>query len=405
MRKGAGLWHSIVALIYFFFNALWLPFGMLYTHLMSPFFYFYLLVKRRGVVLFPLFVFLIPFSVAHIIVGVKWESFIISNGLLISTYIVASTFAYAAPRFLNLKRIYRQLLIANFFFALVCVGLLFTPWKELVWYLEKFTNNITDLPRLAMLTYEASYYSFLFAPIALYYLLKVMMRQYTMSPWVILIMVLVPLGLSLSVGIIASMAIAFIGLFLIHWQKIFYKRTFFAFASLGLSVVVLGGLVALVFFPENAVLVRIENIITGRDSSALSRTVYSFDLAKLVAKEGNIWFGSGMGQIKELVPKIAREYYGHYGDDLGVVRIPNTLAETLATFGILGVALRFLLIFFFLYTSRVRANYYQTLMFIFVFVYQFTGSFIVNIVEYVAWILAFTRVFPEFDVRPKQSSS
>jgi hypothetical protein len=38
------------------------------------------------------------------------------------------------------------------------------------------------------------------------------------------------------------------------------------------------------------------------------------------------------------------------------------------------------------------------MLFIFIFVYQFTGSFITNLAEYVIWILAFTNAFPQFDV-------
>jgi hypothetical protein len=45
----------------------------------------------------------------------------------------------------------------------------------------------------------------------------------------------------------------------------------------------------------------------------------------------------------------------------------------------------------------VWRNYYRLLLFTFIFIYQFTGSFITNVAEYVIWIMAFTPVFREFD--------
>ncbi len=51
----------------------------------------------------------------------------------------------------------------------------------------------------------------------------------------------------------------------------------------------------------------------------------------------------------------------------------------------------------FVYT-KVWRNYYRLLLFVFVFIYQFTGSFITNIAEYVIWIMVFTTVFKEYDV-------
>jgi hypothetical protein len=82
-----------------------------------------------------------------------------------------------------------------------------------------------------------------------------------------------------------------------------------------------------------------------------------------------------------------------------VVRIPNAVAETMAIFGIFGIAIRFSLIFYFFIKTKVLENYYRTLLFVFVFVYQFTGSYITNIVEYVIWVIAFSTVFKQFDVK------
>ncbi len=81
------------------------------------------------------------------------------------------------------------------------------------------------------------------------------------------------------------------------------------------------------------------------------------------------------------------------------------MAETLAIFGILGAIGRLALELYLFFRTKVYANYYQLALFLFVFIYQFTRSFITNIVEYVIWILAFSNVFKQFDVRQNHNKS
>jgi hypothetical protein len=121
-------------------------------------------------------------------------------------------------------------------------------------------------------------------------------------------------------------------------------------------------------------------------------------MAYRIAAERSLVFGSGLGQIKELAPEIVQKYYNYWGE-LDVVRIPNAMAETLAIFGFAGVFLRIAICIYFFFRTQVLNNYYRTALFLFVFIYQFTGSYVTNMVEYVIWGLAFTRVFPEFNVK------
>jgi hypothetical protein len=53
---------------------------------------------------------------------------------------------------------------------------------------------------------------------------------------------------------------------------------------------------------------------------------------------------------------------------------------------------------FFFFRTRVWTNYFRLSLFLFVFVYQLTGSFITSQAEYLIWLLAFVNVFPQFDV-------
>ena len=74
-------------------------------------------------------------------------------------------------------------------------------------------------------------------------------------------------------------------------------------------------------------------------------------------------------------------------------------AETLAIFGWVGFCVRIFIELSLFFYTKVWKNYYRLLLFLFIFLYQFTGSFITNIAEYVIWIMAFTNAFPQFDVK------
>jgi hypothetical protein len=152
------------------------------------------------------------------------------------------------------------------------------------------------------------------------------------------------------------------------------------------------------FFPGNALFLRIGNIFSGNDLSGKGRTSDAFLLGNKILHLRNIFFGIGPGQIKVIGANIIRDYY-NYPLDYNVIAIPNSTAETLVIFGVLGVILRFSTEIFFFFYTRVWTNYYRLLLFIFIFLYQFTGSFISNLAEYVIWILAFTPVFPQFDIK------
>ena len=113
-------------------------------------------------------------------------------------------------------------------------------------------------------------------------------------------------------------------------------------------------------------------------------------------------FGIGAGQVKILGATIIRDYY-FYPLDYNGIAIPNAAAETITIFGWVGFSLRILIELLLFFYTKVWTNYFRMLLFVFIFVYQFTGSFVTNIAEYVIWILAFTNVFREFDVRAAAS--
>lgn len=395
-RKARISKYSLLSYLYFFFNCAGLPGGLLYTNLITPVLYIWIIYKKKQPILYHFFLVLIPYDIIHLLWGVKLKSFIVSNLLLLSTYIFVVCCVYFFKHYQRIGHIFKNILLLNFVFTLIALVVYFTPFREIMWYKNKFTHSVDDFYRLAMFTFEASYYALLFAPVSIYFLLKLFFRQYTGNSLPLLLMCVLPLVLSLSLGVIGAMLFAFAMMILVNWEKVFYKRSFLTVVVAGVSSLVFLVLVLFVFFPENPVYIRLHNIYYGIDTSTRGRTTESFGLAWKVAAERSIWFGSGLGQIKELAHDIVKRYYDYWGD-LEVVRIPNAVGETMAIFGITGIVLRFASIVYLFFKTKVLTNYYRTCIFFFVFIYQFTGSYITNIVEYVLWCIAFSGVFNQFD--------
>jgi hypothetical protein len=148
---------------------------------------------------------------------------------------------------------------------------------------------------------------------------------------------------------------------------------------------------------------RLHNIFSGYDTSGKGRTYEAFYLSmKILALKSNFW-GIGLGQIKVIGTDVIKDFY-LYTVDYKTVAIPNAMAETLTIFGFLGLFFRLSAEVFLFFYTQVWRNYYRLLLFVFMFTYQFSGSFITNLAEYVIWILAFTNVFEQFDVVRKHSS-
>jgi hypothetical protein len=113
-------------------------------------------------------------------------------------------------------------------------------------------------------------------------------------------------------------------------------------------------------------------------------------------------FGVGLGQIKTIAFEIIINYYHYPRAIVKTVAIPNAFAETLAIFGVIGATLRIIVQLFLFYKTKVYNNYFQSLCFTFIFIYQFTGSYITNIAEYLIWLLAFVSYFTQFKKEKKK---
>jgi hypothetical protein len=394
--------YSLLAHIYFFFNSVLLPKGLLYTTILSPLFFFNVLKQKRKTYLLPFSCFLLVFDVIHLFYGVDVRSFIVSNALFIFTYFSVIAFYHFINNYQRLGKLFRQILVFNAVMVLIALPFFFVPkpYREYFWYINTLTQGLDDFPRLALFTYEASYYALLLIPILYYYVLKFFFNSIGHNKWLTLLMVLVPMLLSLSFGVLGITLITLLFMLLFFSRRLFrYKRPFVIFCVAAFAV--LAGFIFLtIYFPGNALFVRIAHVVAGTDTSANGRTTDSFGLAWRIIGLKSILFGAGLGQIKVMAIEVIHTYYRYWGE-LGRYDIPNAMGETLAIFGVAGVIIRLLLEVWLFFKTKVYSNYYRLALFLFIFMYQFTGSFITNIVEYVIWIFAFSQVFKQFDISPK----
>ena len=388
------------AILYFFFNSLGLPLGLTYTSILSPLLYIWVLRERKEEVLLPFVVCLFPFFIAQLINGVDEQSYLVSVVNYITVYIFIQAFYTFVKKAVHKERIFKILLIGNLLMCLLSLVIYFTPFHDWLWMQHTITDGADNVNRLKMFTYEASYYAVLFTPIFFFYFTQLLLQQNKINSWWLLLMLCLPYVLSFSIGAIGCIAIACFITYLIHFSALTIKKrvqTLFVLA-------ILGFLFAFLFLwflaPQNDLFIRIQNIIAGKDTSGKGRTSDAFILAMQILEQKNTLFGIGAGQIKILGADIIRSYY-LYDLDYNDIAIPNATAETLAIFGFAGVTIRIGVELFLFYHTRVWRNYYRLFLFFFIFTYQFTGSFITNVAEYVIWVLAFTNAFPQFDVKRK----
>lgn len=387
-----------IAFIYFFINSLGLPFGLTYMAILSPLFYVWVVINRKQEIMWPFLMALTPLVLIHLALGVDAKSYFISLLSIATVYIFCHAFYVFLKKCYDPESIFKQLLIINFFLCLVAIPLFFTPYYHILWSKQFLTTGVYDFKRLSLFTYEPSYYALLFTPLFLFFFLQIIFRQNTINAWWLLVMLLVPYVFSFSLGVIGAIAAAGIITFVVYF-KVFIrnKRVINLLMVTGIATVT-AVFVAVVFFPDNILFVRIANVLNGKDPSGKGRTFEAFWLAGQLLQQKSYWWGIGPGQIKILGFDLIRDYYG-YGYDTARVAIPNAAAETLAIFGWVGLIARILVEWFFFFYTRVWRNYYRLLLFLFIFIYQFTGSFITNVAEYAIWIMAFTNVFEQFDTK------
>ena len=392
------------AILYFFLNSLGLPSGLTYTALLAPFFYWWVADSRKKDVLLPFFILLFPFVFIHIaFVGVDNKVYIASLLNLATVYIFCQAFYTFLKKCQDHELIFKRIVIINFILCLIAIPFYFTPYSYLFWIQQSLTPGISDFERLRLFTYEASYYASLLVPLFFFFFLKIVLNQHRANAWLVLILIIIPFILSFSVGVISTILISMMLTCTFYFSRLIRKKRVINLILWSTTILIPAVVFAFVSFSDNSLLLRLQNIVLGQDSSGNGRTFEAFYLSlKILAQKSNIW-GIGLGQIKIIGTDIIKDFY-LYPVDYKIVAIPNAAAETLTLFGFVGLFLRLAVEIFLFFYTQVWKNYYRLLLFLFMFIYQFSGSFITNLAEYVIWILAFTNVFKQFDVLQKESS-
>jgi hypothetical protein len=369
--------------LYLFLNTpALLPFGLMLTSILSPFLYLWMLARGQRRMILKFLCVLVPVASIHLAMGVDRRAYVISTLLLFTVYIAAYAFAVALPRVEDLGRLLRFFTLANLGLALAGLLLRLTPYSELMWReRDLITLGVEPIPRFQMFTYEPSHYSTLIVPLALYAFWRLVHRPSVRNS-LLLVAVLIPLAMSYSFGVMGALLIG-IGAYYLRSARHLLRHKWTIVVAI---IAVLG----FYLVPEDSILkTRLSNLLAGDDSSGQARMVTSYIAGWAIAASRSIWFGVGLGQVK----LVGTQFLPWEGG-----RIPCAVAETLATLGLVGVAARVVLAVILFFKTRVYNNPFRFSMFVFIFVYQFTGSYMTNLAEYLCWIMAFSTVFPEFDV-------
>lgn len=383
--------------LFFFFNSFLLPHGLLYTTLLTPVMFYYLFKEKQIGAILPwafLLVIPIPFQLMS---GVDLKSFGASTILIVTVFL----FLFTALHFVRENRnqlpsLFKRVLGINSVLVFLAIAILpFAVIRGLLWYEIPISEGLPIIPRLKLLTYEASYYALLLMPVFLYFILKAF-YQPSKKSLLILLAATVPLVMAFSFGVLGALFIAMLIAIPFYWKSIplALKRT----VVLGGLSLILGLFILAFAWPSNPVFHRVENIFGGKDTSAMGRMVYSFMFAIDLIREGKMLFGIGPGQIKVLAHDMIINHYQYQGILETTVRIPNAMAETLATYGIYGAGLKLFLQVYFFIKKKVYSNFYALVLFLFIFIYQFTGSFFTNVAEIGIWVFVFTIPFKEFNL-------
>ncbi|HVU56180.1 MAG TPA: hypothetical protein VHD83_14040 [Puia sp.] len=395
-------YFMLVGCLYFFFNSFLLPDGLLYTILLSPLFLYWLMSKKvhviRNIILF--FLCWLPMLIIHYSYGISLSDYLKSSALYFTVFIFAMTVYHYFKRYsFTYEPMMETILKINFLFVLVCVFLLVAGEKGAVWALSdtEISEGVSDFPRLRMLTYEPSYYSLLLIPSFLFYFQYIFYRNMTTRKWVLLSTVILSLALSVSFGAI-FISILTLGLFVLY--NLFsnvrrrHNKRFVFFLG---AAIFIGVSLILTFFANSGFVLRLLNIFSGTDSSMNNRSSQAYFLALSIADLKSTVFGVGPGQLKILGENLISLVYAFSDqpDSAQMARIPSSMADTLATFGWVGFFGKLLVELVLFRKTKVKSSSFRLCLFIFMFVYQFVGSFSTNIVEIFFWTLAFSRVFPD----------
>ncbi len=387
----------IVLLIYFF-NAFLLPHGLLYTATLTPFFIYWIWKWKALGYWIVSFLIILLFDAFHWSNGAQLKELLVSSGLFLSTITFAITFWKWLEHQNNPSALFNGILKWNTLFVILAILVVpFTIGRQVLWYEVPISPGIASFPRLKLFTYEAAYYAFLFAPIFLYFFWRILLGLE--KRWMLIgIAIILPIILSLSFGVIGALGLTVFLSILIYWTPLSEVKSFRKTILYGSAFAAILVASLLVLYPDNPIFSRLNNIFSGNDTSAKGRLFESFMFAFDLANSKSIWFGVGLGQIKVFGHDLIVNFYQYEGEFAEIVRIPNSMGEMLATYGLIGLGAKIALEIYLFFRLRLFGNAFNLSLFLFVFIYQFTGSYLVSTAEIMVWGAALFVRFPELDI-------
>jgi len=395
--------NKTLGLIYFYFNSVFLPVPVTFTTIHSVF-GIKQAISNYGKTLLALFTILAVYTFIHSVNGV-----VLSDYFKSSIYFAVLLFSgFVAHNYFNsndikIEKTFEFLSIASIILLLIGVGALFTPFADVFWSNHDFIGDGVKMLRFQGLSYEPSHLALTLSPLFLYYLWKNIYKISLISVLYFLATA-IPIALSISFGFVAAFILSlFITFQLVYLVYGKIKRV------LLLPIIAILIAAAAISLTSNPISDRLAFIAQGNDTSVNGRTTEAFMHGYNCAATQNIWFGIGMGQIKYVGEDVIRPYYtamdpvGYSKENWPVMSIPNSMAETLAIFGILGILLKIGFQIFCFLKFKVYDNYLNLTIFAFIFFYQMMGSFILSSTEIIMWAFAFAKIFPEFEVNLKSA--
>lgn len=315
----------------------------------------------------------LPFMFFHFSNGVEVGSYL--KSYLGSVFILFTSVGLAIyfSRLGDLDWYFKRTAVA--FFLIFCVSTMSFVVTSNVdvlggWYDHDYAMN-SNINRYGGYMYEASHYALVVAPVFFYFVNRVLTR-YTHTDLLHLLLTTVPLLATYSLGFWFTFFIALLLAMLIGGGKMRGRAISF--------IIALTFIMSVAVFSSVEIHDRVIDVLSFEDSSVNVRTFNAYTLATMIAERKSYIWGAGIGQIKEVGYSIIMDFY-KFSAAVDTVDIPSSSAEMLATFGALGFIIKTAILIFLYIKGRVYRHQYSNLLFIFMFIYQYYGSFMISTIE------------------------
>lgn len=323
----------------------------------------------------------IPFLIIHFKNGVDLDSY--ATSYLGSIFIIFTSIGaalYMATRADFEQTVKISSIVIFFAFVVSSASLLITGDEKILggWYQHDYTSGVTIL-RYGGYMYEASHLCLAITPLFFYFILNLKNNK---KNYVYLLILTIPLIATYSAGFFATLIATIL---IANLSKIKSQKAMKMIGSLFFLSLIL---MPLTYTLSNTVQSRVSNILSLNDSSVQGRSFDSYTIATKIAEQKSLLFGAGIGQIKIIGNPIIIDFYKYSKDLVDVVRIPSSAAEMLASYGIIGLILKIGLLVFLYVKFRIYKYTYSNHLYIFFFLYQLYGSFMLSTIEIFSFALA-----------------